>query len=1288
MLSPCALYITSSAITIPTAYVLAEDEDRVRAEVAANPFTPVELVQPLALRANAGDDIRIVFTNRLPFATGIHVQGVEYNVQTSDGSWVGCNENSLAPPCPPGGTHIYEWKVVREGIHHFSDLANPLSSARGSNVHGLFGALIVEPRGSWWTDPVTGEPSKSGVFADVHNPLLPSFREFVFFFHDEPEVKDLTGSVPIDPMTLQASPTPAINYRSEPHRNRARLIMTGVVCPDCDGEEVHHDSWVFGDPDTPVFRTYVGDPIKLRLIHGGVQETHEFHWHVHQWRFEANDPDSDIVDVQAVGPQSAFSISPLYGAGSLQGAFGDIVMHCHLYPHFTDGMWCINRAFNTLQDGSQCYPNGLPIAPLKPLPDREPPPLPTPEKPGFPNFIPGIFGCKAPRPPLGIEGGREPTAIERNQFAPNARPGAVFVNPCRPGINPEREFDVVAIQMPVVYNRQGWHDPEGRLFVLAEDEAEVRAGAKPPEPLVLRANAGDCVRVRFTNKFREVIGGNAFQLATRTYESSMHIHFVKFDPLVSDGANVGWNYDFSVLPGETIWYQWFADVELRNAFFHDHLFANTHQQHGVFGSIVVEPRGSQYLDSCTGKEIRAGTQATIVNPLIPDFRELALFVHDFALLFDADGCPLNKPPFPGSHDDPGVMGVNYRNEPLQFRIARDCRPHALPGASVSGAAATGSERPAASDPAYVFSSFVHGDPVTPMLLTYNGDPVRIRLMDGAHEESHSFNLHRQRWNRMRNNLNSELIQQQHINIAEHFTLEFAMEGEGDFDCLYHFGSIDDIWLGNWGIFRSFGQRVPHLIPLPDRPAPPPRTKPLPERTGKRPPRARGGVRPRAKRQPGRPGPESVPVRHFDVFALPARIVYNEAGDHDPYGLVFALAKDVPAILNGEKNPEPLILRANVGDIVDVTLYNGLLAAGDDSIFHGARGPHRPDGTEAHGYPGVPVDAPFPPSLRISLHPQLLVYDVRSSDGATVGFNPDQTVAPGKSITYRWYVDREVGAVNLWDMADLRNHRHHGAFGAFIAEPRGSIYLDPFTGEEVDVGGNQVVILNPFLPAFREFVLVMHDGVRLVDAAGNLIIDPEPVVLPGGDGAEQEELADFEDQGSRGFNYRSERLHHRLAELPDLAAVFTSRPPHRDPATPFFLAHVGDPVVVRMVVAADKPRAHTFTIHGHTWRRDANDGNSAYVSLAGEMSVGYHKSLFLAHGAGGLLGVPGDYMYRSGNLRWDVKLGMWGIIRVLEKGAQSGMHGDKCGNGRKLLALSALADPLRPMVRKKGVRQDD
>ncbi|MEK3883154.1 multicopper oxidase domain-containing protein [Paenibacillus sp. PL2-23] len=1166
-------------------YVLKENEEQVQLQVARNPCMPVKLVEPLVIRANAGDCIEVLFENKLTFSTSMHIAKAEYSVVQSDGASVGLNPNTTVPP---GGTIIYRWQVFEEGAYFFSDLGNPLSSELGSNVHGLYGALFVEPRGSWWTDPVTGLPLKSGLYADVHNPLLPSYREFGFFFQDEPEVDAMNGEAPISPHTLQPESTHVVNYRSEPMRNRLLLIHEGVVCPNCEGEEVHHDSWVFGDPATPVLPAYVGDPIKIRLLHGGSKETHVFHYHVHQWLQEPTDIDSEIVDSQAISPQNNYLITPLYGAGSLQGAYGDVIIHCHLYPHFGEGMWGIQRIFNTLQDGSQCYPNGLPIEPLQPLPTQPCPPEPTPECPGFPNFVPGIVGYKAPRPPFATD--REITVLERNAFAPNAVPGAVFVNPCPPEA-PVRVFHISLIQMPIMYNKAGWHDPEGRLYVLDEDEEAVLSGRKAPEPLIIRANAGECIRLHFTNKLPEVLGGNAFQLMTRTYEAGMHVHFVKFDPLVADGANVGWNYDSSVLPGDTITYQWFADVELKSTFWHDHLFANEHQMHGVFAGINIEPRFSSFHDPYSGEELRSGTQAMVTNPLIPDFRELTLLVQDFTMLFDVHNRPLNPPKYPGSMDDPGVMAVNYRNEPLQFRLTE---PH--------------------HDPAYVFSSWMHGDPVTPLLETYNGDPVRIRLLQGAHEESHSFNLHRQRWHAERPDLNSELTQQQHIGISESFTMEFFMDGEGDFDTLYHFGSVDDLWLGNWGIIRSFGEATPHLLPLPDRPAPPPRTMPLPCPTGAAPPPAPS---------PGNPCPPGAPVRRYEVVAVETPIVYNAYGDHDPVGIIFALAEDVPAILQGSLNPEPLILRANVGECVEVLLHNQLAP-----LCH--KDP-------LHGYPAVPVEVPFSPSRRISLHAQLVQYDVRGSDGAAVGYNPDSTVGPGECITYRWYIDLPVGSANLVDMADIRHHRHHGAFGLLITEPRGSIYLDPATRTAVQ-SGSQVVISNPF-GEFREFAIVMHDGVKLFDKEGNLIVDPQPVY------GDHVEFEDFEDQGSRAFNYRAERFRNRLICNPDVSQVFSSSI-HGDPATPLFLAYPGDPVVIRFIFPADRARAHSFTIHGHSWLDDDDDVYSSHVGVEGQITVGHATDLPLFYGAGGYYQLPGDYMYRSGLIRWDLELGVWGIMRVL------------------------------------------
>ena len=78
-------------------------------------------------------------------------------------------------------------------------------------------------------------------------------------------------------------------------------------------------------------------------------------------------------------------------------------------------------------------------------------------------------------------------------------------------------------------------------------------------------------------------------------------------------------------------------------FLHDHLFANMHQQHGLFGALIVEPAGSVFLDPKTGDEINSGTKAVIRTADGKSFREFALFLHDFALLFDKDGNPLNPP---------------------------------------------------------------------------------------------------------------------------------------------------------------------------------------------------------------------------------------------------------------------------------------------------------------------------------------------------------------------------------------------------------------------------------------------------------------------------------------------------------------------------------------------------------------------------------------------------------------------------------------------------------------------
>src|SRR3712207_3247507 len=178
------------------------------------------------------------------------------------------------------------------------------------------------------------------------------------------------------------------------------------------------------------------------------------------------------------------------------------------------------------------------------------------------------------------------------------------------------------------------------------------------------------------------------------------------------------------------------------------------------------------------------------------------------------GNPVNPPPAVDDYGaDQGGYAMNYRNEPFQIRTS--------PGAAG-----------AKGDPAYVFSSAVHGDPSTPVFRAYNKDPIVVRNVVGSHEEVHTFNVHGHRWLSEPDNPNSAQADTQTLSLAEFANYEFtgsglvslgrtqkdtlgwAMNGSengipnlilgganrpGDY--LYGETALDNIWLGQWGIFR-------------------------------------------------------------------------------------------------------------------------------------------------------------------------------------------------------------------------------------------------------------------------------------------------------------------------------------------------------------------------------------------------------------------------------------------------------------------------------------------------------
>lgn len=75
---------------------------------------------------------------------------------------------------------------------------------------------------------------------------------------------------------------------------------------------------------------------------------------------------------------------------------------------------------------------------------------------------------------------------------------------------------------------------------------------------------------------------------------------------------------------------------------------------------------------------------------------------------------------------------------------------------------------------------------------------------------------------------------------------------------------------------------------------------------------------------------------------------------------------------------------------------------------------------------------------------------------------------------------------------------------------------------------------------------------------------------------------------------------------------------------------------------DKPRNIGFLVHGHEWRSQPDNPLSNIEAVKGAISVGNVYNLeLLSRNAN----CAGDYLYRSGSLRWDVESGMWGILRL-------------------------------------------
>ena len=698
----------------------------------------------------------------------------------------------------------------------------------------------------------------------------------------------------------------------------------------------------------------------------------------------------------------------------------------------------------------------------------------------WPLFRPQL----AQRPPFSARHSGAPWLGEKMKVG--RYDGLCAQNNVHPGVDvgerTDRFYPVSSITTPIQVTSDST-DPDGMIFVLNEEEEMIRADPTLAGPLSIRSNVGDCTEIMFTNKIPDGPLNKDFS------KTNIHSHFVQFDPQASDGVITGFSYEQSVRPFENedrrlaqaaspgdliinvdnseklrpgVWigvglglgvcgtnaegqplpctevrqivdipspgtlvldsplvnshqtseavgvefvrYLWYPDVDFGTVFFHTHVDFKD-WDHGLFGTHIVEPKGSTYHNPVTGAEVRSGTLVDIhVDPLAGgnpvaygvdgSFREFVLHLQ-------------NNNTVEGQFTLGGGT-INLRAEPWRLRDGPS------------------------EDPAYRFSSTTHGDPITPLVRAYVGDPVVVRGM-GLVERVGGVRLTGHRFNMERYTDMSDTRDATFLGISERFdvSLEGGAGGTGGFpgDYLYYSTLGKDFESGAWGLLRVHDTAQGDLQVLPGRsgPAGGEGFPQLSENSGD-PPSLSGS---------GRACPANAPVQSYKIAIRDAEIIYNDLSVPDPIGVVYQ-----PLNQPSSSSRTPLVARVNAGNCLSLNVRNER-------------------------------------SVRSSISIGEMVFDPQRSYGSAIGLNFDSTIPPGGKRIYSYYADRELGltlGINLGDIESVER----GAFAGVVVEPAGSQYFRPGLGNPLPGGGLgiQADIVTEGV-ATREYVALFNEEDRRI-----------------------------------------------------------------------------------------------------------------------------------------------------------------------------------------------------------------
>jgi hypothetical protein len=639
----------------------------------------------------------------------------------------------------------------------------------GPSTHqqaGLYAGLLVEPMGSNWTSNdgaqtfgsrPDGGPTSWQARILTSN-AADSYREFMLEFQDlqlaYATASTGTTTPPItkpsaDPKKGWIDPAYAINAPSQSTTTATpNLISTGMDPTPPGTMSVNYTNEPLGyrvgqfadlsyaydnsiqktvnpldpaDPITPLMRAYQNDNVQVRVLVGAHVFAHQFNLEGPRWFAEPSWQNSGYRSAQAMGLSEHFELLfkvPSSSAPSTGRKCPDgmSAANCadYLYsPSLDDtglanGMWGLFRAYDPTKVATK----------LQPLPNNS----------IGPGANVSYSTCPATLAPPATKRTFNITAVTSQKALANQNPfpGTLVFNdrdkpsPGNPAGNP-------------LYNALGV------MYVRTEDLDPATGALKPGvpvEPLVLRANAGDCIVVNLTNgiaanstvftqPFTWAAPFNSIPVQNKmSMNVGLHPQLLSYDGAQSNGINVGWNSqgqkDQAVPYGKTITYQWYAGridrgaggalaytpVEFGslNLFPSDPLFQHIN---GLFGSMIIEPAGATWkcgeaasladCDPSGGAPPASRASATVTTASGGKFREFALMISD----------DIRISPNPDGSTNSGA--VNYRTEPWKFRYT---------GNATNDFSCFMSNQLIQSPPQ---------DPKTPIFTAAVGDSVRFRL---------------------------------------------------------------------------------------------------------------------------------------------------------------------------------------------------------------------------------------------------------------------------------------------------------------------------------------------------------------------------------------------------------------------------------------------------------------------------------------------------------------------------------------------------------------------------------